>query len=144
MPHAAFCYTLFHGKEKEKRIALIMIDTSCPIHTALLFVLAGLAVSAQTPVSVTEGESVEMPYVSTNHFAVEAQTEAIAVPLTGWKIVWPLPPKEGEKAESGIRIVETNDLVRGAVTPVLRLELTHGDFPDGNHPLVELARPFNA
>ena len=121
-----------------------MIDASCPIHTALLLTFVAVAVSAQTPVSVTVGESVEMPHVSTNHFAVEAHAEAIAVPLTGWKVVWPMPPKEGEKAQSGIRIVETNDLVRGVETPVLRLELTHGDFPSGNQPLVELARPFNA
>ena len=112
----------------------------------LLGGLAALAapVRGQNPVSVTEGEPVATPYVDAGHFTCEPRTEAVAVPVSGWKVVWPMPPKEGEKAQSGIRIVETNDLVRGVETPVLRLELTHGDFPSGNQPLVELARPFNA
>ncbi len=109
----------------------------------LLFAFT-MPVPGQTPVSVTVGESVEMPYVDRGHFSLEPQAEAVAVPVQGWKVVWPLPPKEGEKAESGIRIVETNDLVRGVETPVLRLELTHGDFPNGSQPLVVLARPFVA
>ncbi len=120
-----------------------------PPSTSLLLVFLSSMVGAamtygQTPVSVTEGEAVATPYISTNRFTREACTEAVAVPVTDWKVVWPLSPKEGETVIPGIRIVETNDLVRGVETPVLRLELTHGVFSGDTQPLVELAKPFNA
>jgi len=111
-----------------------------------LFMLAVLptALQAQTPVSVTTGRVCGPPHLSKKHFVVSGPLEAVAVPLEGWKVVWPgMAPDRIASVTSGISVANTTAIVRGARLPALRLELTKGAFKRP-HPVVELAFPLNA
>ncbi len=112
----------------------------------VMSVLAWLPSEAcgQRPVSVTSGELRLPPALSADRFVVSEPIEAVAVPLDGWKVEWPeRDPGSLSDVASGIVVIETTDIVRGARLPVLRLELTKGSFT-GKHPVIELAWPFNA
>ena len=118
-------------------------------YPALRTLLAAIGLTAATlaagphPVSVTAGDLVAPPFLSTNQFTVAGTLESVAVPLSGWKVVWAEKDDKDPTPISGITVIETNDVVRGSVLPVLRLELTPGAYKSWQ-PVVELARPFNA
>ncbi len=120
-----------------------------PSNHALRFLVAAISLAAATlvaaphPVSTTTGDLVAPPYLSTNQFGVSGVLESVAVPLSGWKVVWAVKDDKDPNPVSGIRVIETNDVVRGARLPVLRLELTRGAYRYWQ-PVIELAQPFNA
>ena len=120
-----------------------------PSKHALRFLVAAIGLAAATlvaaphPVSTTTGDLVAPPYLSTNQFGVSGMLESVAVPLSGWKVVWAVKDDKDPNPVSGIRVIETNDVVRGARLPVLRLELTRGAYRYWQ-PVIELAQPFNA
>ncbi len=121
-------------------------SVACLSVCSAAFMLAVLpaALQAQTPVSVTKGRLCEPPHLGENSFVVSELLEAVAVPLEGWKIVWPgAAPDKIANVTSGISVVSTDAVVRGARLPALRLELTKGAF-DHPHPVLELEWPFNA
>ena len=101
------------------------------------------AARGQSPVSVTAGERCPPPPLGTNR-VVAAPLESVAIPLDGWKVVWPGLDEAGIKeVTAGIAYTVTNDTVRGAVLPVMRIELTRGKFQK-IQPALELAWPFSA
>lgn len=99
--------------------------------------------AAPTPVSVTGGAGCEPPALDKSAFVVEAPLQSVSIPVTGWKVVWPVAPA-ADNAVSGIALVETNALVRGVLLPALRLELTKGTFANNAQPVIQLDVPFNA
>ena len=114
-----------------------------PLLSTCLF--GALAVHAAiVPVSVTKGELVPAPKFDTARFTVTRPSETIAVPLDGWRITWPLGEADAATATSGVSVVKTNAIIRGSVTPALRIELTRGYYPDGSRPVVQLDWPFSA
>ncbi len=117
----------------------------------LIFSLAAAAaVSAfaapiGAPLALTKGEMVDPPTLDKDAFTVEGPLEAIKVPVKGWRVAWKQTPEEkaDPKFMSGVKIVETNQVLRGAVVPALRLELTKGSWYR-RHPLITLDFPVNA
>ena len=98
---------------------------------------------AVAPVSVTSGNLCPPPQLDAERVVV-GPLESVAIPLDGWKIVWPgLEAEKHKEVTAGISCTVTSDIVRGVVLPVLRLELTKGVF-QRIQPTLELAWPFNA
>ncbi len=122
----------------------------CEKHAAVmmlaLLALTGNAVFAKAfPVSKTVGERTELPYIDTNRYEISGPVEARAIPLKGWNVGWTVKIGNEAEQQTGIKIIETNDVVRGAVRDVLRIELTHGELKNNwRLPVVKLDQPFNA
>ncbi len=117
--------------------------------TASVALSSFAAVPKGMPLGLTNGEITDPPALDKNAFTVEGALEAIKVPTKGWRVAmeapedWTKVTKEQlDAAVSGVKIVETNEVVRGVVMPVLRLELTKGTFPV--HPVVTLDFSLNA
>ncbi|NLN02448.1 MAG: DUF4838 domain-containing protein [Lentisphaerae bacterium] len=112
-------------------LSLVWLPGAMPLHGAV------------TPVSVTSGKLCPPPRLEAERVVV-GPLESVAIPLDGWKVVWPgLEEAKLKEVTSGISCHVTNDIVRGAVLPVLRIELTTGSFQK-IQPALELAWPFNA
>ena len=76
-------------------------------------------------------------------FVAEGPTEAVAIPLDGWRVVWPgQKPEDQSACTSGIAIAKTNVVVGGQTLPALRFTFTRGAYK--TRPLIELDFPFNA
>ena len=122
----------------------------CEKHAAVmmlaLLALTGNAVFAKAfPVSKTVGERTDLPYIDTNRYEISGPVEARAIPLKGWNVGWTVKIGNEAEQQTGIKIIETNDVVRGAVRDVLRIELTHGELKNNwRLPVVKLDQPFNA
>ena len=114
-------------------------------HPVLASALLGaLAVHAGVvPLSVTRGELVPPPRFDTSRYTLTTPSETFAVPLDGWRITWPLAEAGAATPTSGVSVVKTNVVIRGSVTPALRIELTRGNYDDRNCPVVQLDWPFN-
>jgi hypothetical protein len=96
------------------------------------------------PLTVTRGVTAEPPALPAKAFAVHDTLESVAVPLDGWKVVWPgLAPGQEQSVTSGVAISRTNVVIRGALVPALRMVCTKGSFRSPQ-PVVELDWPFNA
>ena len=94
--------------------------------------------------SQTTGVPASMPAIDTNRYTVAADAQAVAIPLEGWEIGSLIPSQEPTNATYGIACSIVTGLVRGVSMPVMRLELTRGDYPHGRQPVVVLRRPFKA
>ena len=97
--------------------------------------------SPELPANLTA--RVAPPQLITERFVAEGPTEAVAIPLDGWRVVWPgQKPEDQNAAISGIAIAKTNVVVGGQTLPALRFTLTRGAYK--TRPLIELDFPFNA
>ena len=127
----------------EKQVGFSSTSLVCIVGALFAWAACPGVLQAQSPLSVTKNNLVEAPALETKHFEITGALEAVAVPLEGWKVVWPEDGDDASERVSGITVITTNDVIRGARIPVLRLELTRGTF-NKLHPVVELDWPFNA
>ncbi len=102
---------------------------------------APVPTSPELPTNLTA--RVAPPRLNPDRFVAEGPTEAVAVPLDGWTIVWPgQKPEDQNACTSGIVIARTNVVIGGQPSPALRFTFTRGAYK--TRPLIELAFPFNA
>ena len=99
------------------------------------------------PPAETRGEACEPPKLP-EKYVVEGALSSVAVPLDGWKLVWPSAREDGtdvSKYDAGyVSATVTNMPVRGVVKPVLRLEFAHGSFGEDAYPVLERDFSWNA
>ena len=102
---------------------------------------AAVPPSPEWPTNLTS--RVVPPRLIPERFAAAGPVEAIAIPLDGWKVVWPgQKPEDRDASISGISIARTNAVIAGLSYPALQLTFTRGVYK--TRPLVELDFPFNA
>lgn len=130
-----FCWRPIGFRRSEKPSTMAMLS--------ILALAGNVAFGQAFPVSTTVGERTDLPFIDTNRYEISGPVEARAIPLKGWNVGWTIEVDKNAAPKLGIKVIETNDVVRGAVRDVLRIELTHGEFST-YLPVVKLDQPFNA